>query len=82
LTVTINGIEVPSPGVTVTLLLETEHGDPDLGGVSEARIPVWRESLWLSNSLGHTQTGITAVFRHEFDDTVIVGEEITPATIR
>jgi hypothetical protein len=69
LVVEVNGIEVPPGGVTLTLKLETQHGDPDLGGGAENRIPVWSESQWTANSTGMTQTGVSAVFVHEFDGT-------------
>jgi hypothetical protein len=73
LIVEVTGIEVPPAGVTVTLKVETQHGDPDLGGDSGPRIPVWRESRWITNISGFTQTGVTAVFVHEFDETVVSG---------
>ena len=42
LIVEVSGIELPPTGVTVTLEIETQHGDPDLGGGSSNRIPAWR----------------------------------------
>jgi hypothetical protein len=73
LIVELTDIEVPPAGVTVTLKVETQHRDPDLGGDSGPRIPVWRESRWITNTSGFTQTGVTAVFVHEFDETVVSG---------
>jgi hypothetical protein len=73
LIVEVTGIEVPPAGVTVTLQVETQHGDPDLGADSGPRIPVWRESRWIPNTSAFTQTGVTAVFVHEFDETVVSG---------
>jgi hypothetical protein len=70
LIVEVTDIELPPTGVTVTLKVETQHGNPDLGDDPGNRIPVWRESQWISNSLGFTQTDVTAVFRHEFGETV------------
>jgi hypothetical protein len=70
LIVEVSGIEAPPPGVTVTLELETQHGDPDLGGGSSDRIPVWRESQWIANTSDLTQTGVVVVFAHEFTETV------------
>jgi len=75
LIVEVTGIEVPLPGVTVTLKVETQHGDPDMGGGADKRIPVWRESQWITNTLGSTQTGVTMGFTHEFGETVISGTE-------
>jgi hypothetical protein len=73
--VEVTGIEVPPTGVTVTLEVETQHGDPNLGGDPTNRILVWRESQWVANRLGFTQTGVTAIFTHEFDETVTSGAE-------
>jgi hypothetical protein len=75
LIVEVTGIEVPPTGVTITLKVETQHGDPDLGGDPTNRIPVWRESQWIANHLGFTQTDVTAIFAHEFDETVTSGAE-------
>jgi hypothetical protein len=78
LIVEVTGIEVPPPGVTVTLRVETQHGDPDLRDGSDSRIPVWRESQWIANTSGSTQMGVTAVFVLAFDVTVTVGSETIP----
>ncbi len=78
LIVEVTDIEVPPTGVTVTLEVETQHGDPDLGGDLSNRIPVWRESRWIANILGFTQTGVTAVLRHEFSASVLAGAETIP----
>lgn len=60
------GLEVPAPGVTVTVQLETFHGDPDRGGGPSRRIVAWRESRWVPRPEG-AGPGVTAVqFRHEF----------------
>jgi hypothetical protein len=75
LIVEVTGIEMPPAGVTVTLAVETQHGDPDVGGDADKRIPVWRESRWITNTLGSTQTGVTMGFTHEFGETVISGTE-------
>jgi len=71
LIVEVTGIEVPPPGVTVTLQVETQHGDPDLRDGSDNRIPVWRESQWIANTSDSTQTGVTAVFALEFDEATL-----------
>jgi len=71
LIVEISGIEVPPAGVTVTLEIETQHGDPDPGDGYDERIPVWRESQRIANTSGFTQTGVTASFVHAFDETVV-----------
>lgn len=68
--VEVTGIEVPPPGITLTLSVETQHGDPDVEGDSPARIQLWRASRWIANSTGAIQPDITTVFRHEFTATV------------
>jgi hypothetical protein len=75
LIVEVTGIEVPPAGVTVMLSIETQHEDPDLDGELARRLPVWLESQWIANTTGITQTGVTAVFRHEFGETVGSGSE-------
>ena len=68
LVVEVSGLQVPPSGVTVVLDVTTQHGNPDTG--SGARITVWRESRWVSSAQGATETGVTAVFRRVFTETV------------
>ncbi|HSJ54136.1 MAG TPA: hypothetical protein VLC52_10375, partial [Anaerolineae bacterium] len=73
LLIDLTGLEVPSPGVTVTLRLETLHGDPDRGSSPNSRIVVWRESRWIARPTG-SGPGVTAVqFRHEFQEELAPG---------
>lgn len=78
LIVEVSGFEVPPSGVTITLRVETQHGDPDLGGGSENRISVWQESQSITKTQDTTQTGVTAIFVHEFSGTVAAGTEAFP----
>lgn len=55
LTMTISNLEIPSTDMTVSLLLETQDGDPDLGGGEHNRIVVWQDTQRLENTLGTTQ---------------------------
>jgi hypothetical protein len=81
LIVEVTGFEVPAGGVTVTLSLETQHGDPDQRAGPPRSIVVWRESRRLEpdpkgfgrplGSGGPGGSGATVVFRHEFDETVL-----------
>jgi hypothetical protein len=71
------GIDVPPGGVTVTLKVETQHPDPDLGSGSRTRIPVAEASQWISNTSAVTETQ-SAVFNIEFDDMVHNGTGSIP----
>jgi hypothetical protein len=72
LLVDLAGLEVPPAGLTVSLRLDTYHGDPDRGGGAGRRIILWRESRWIPTPAG-PGSGVTAVqFRHEF------GAELAP----
>lgn len=75
--VEVSGIELPPSGATVTLSVETQHGDPDLGGDPSPGIPAWHASQWMANSTGITQTGVSVVLAHEFDATVVSGTDAT-----
>jgi hypothetical protein len=75
LILTVSDLVLPPSGVTVTLTLQTYHGDPDLGGASENRITVWRASKWLDGSTDLDRTGGTVVFEHEFGATVMSGTQ-------
>jgi hypothetical protein len=78
LIVELSGIEVPPPGITVTLAIETMHEDPDLGGTDSSRISVLRESKWIPNSEAITHTDTTVTFFYEFSARVISGAESVP----
>ena len=69
--VEVTGIEVPPAGVTVTLTIETQHGDPDTHTDSPPRIQVWRESQRILNASRDTQADVTVVLEHVFDETVL-----------
>ncbi len=63
LNIEISGIQLPSPGATVSLLVETQHGDPDFGSHQGERIAVWQEFTWV--------TGNKVTLRHTFSESVI-----------
>ena len=69
--VEVTGIDVPPDGVTVTLSIQTQHGDPDMHSDSPPRIQVWRESQRIVNASRNTQAGVTVVLEHVFDGTVM-----------
>ena len=75
LIVEVSGFQVPPSGVTIALRVETQHGDPDLGGGSENRISVWQESQSVAHTQGGAQTGVTAVFVHEFPGMRVSGAD-------
>ncbi|MEJ2209870.1 MAG: hypothetical protein P8129_12630 [Anaerolineae bacterium] len=70
LVVEVAGLDVPPSGVTVTLRVETQRGDPDRAGESPPRIEAWRASRWIANATRNTRPGVRVVFRHEFAATV------------
>jgi hypothetical protein len=79
------GIQVPAPGVTVTLEVETQHKDPDIRpGIrpdiwldarldASRRISVWQESKWVATPPDLPWADVTALFVHEFGPTVPSG---------
>ncbi|MES0361733.1 MAG: hypothetical protein ABUK20_12510, partial [Anaerolineales bacterium] len=71
--ITVNNLEVPPMGLTVSLRLETQHGDPDLGGDSNNRILVWNETRRIDNSEGTTQSDVMVVFKVEFGELIQSG---------
>ena len=73
LIVTVNHLEIPPAGLTVSLRLETQHGDPDLGGGPNNRILVWNESRRIDNSAGTTQSDVIVVFEVEFGEAIKSG---------
>ena len=75
LIITLSDLVLPSSGLTVTLRVQTYHGDPDLGDALEDRITVWRESKWLGYPPALDGTAGTLVFEHEFGATVMSGTE-------
>ena len=74
LNIEISGIQLPSPGATVSLQVETQQGDPDMGDRQGNRIPVWQASAWLVSES-------TISFTHTFTESVIIdGERVrTPS---
>ncbi len=73
LIISVSNLEVPSPGVMVSLAIETQHGDPDQDNIDGSRIPVLHASKWISNPESVTQTGVTVTFVHEFNSNVFSG---------
>lgn len=78
LLVTVSGIEVPPPGVTVTLSIETQHGDPDQGGIEGSRFSVLHTSKWISNTVDINQMDVTVTFVHEFNAWVFSDNKSIP----
>jgi hypothetical protein len=75
LVVAVTGIAAPSSGVTVTLEVRTEHGNPDPGRGADESILVWGESQRIAGGAGGTQAAATTLFVHEFAKTVISGTD-------
>lgn len=66
---TLSGVQVPSPGVTATLSLETQHGDPDQGGDDAIRPVVLRQERWIPNP-GAQPAVMDVDFRVMFSDSM------------
>jgi hypothetical protein len=52
LIVSLENIEVPPTGAYAKLIIETQHGDPDLGGSRTNRIQVWEDTMFIPYSAG------------------------------
>ncbi|MFN2285573.1 MAG: hypothetical protein ACK2UQ_14220 [Anaerolineae bacterium] len=76
LVVKMTGIAVPPGGITVTLLVETQRGDPDRGGELGSRIPVWRETRRIADST--TGNSGMAEFALEFQRAIMLGADVIP----
>jgi hypothetical protein len=76
--VAVSGIEVPPPGITVTLDIETQHRDPDLGGIEGTRFSVLHTSKWISNTEDIPQKDVTVTFVHEFNAWVLSDKKSIP----
>lgn len=75
LTVTVENIQVPLAGVTVTLQVDTQHQNPDLlpGGIVPP-IRVWDESRWISNTWGAVRNDVSITFDLEFVEMLPTGD--------
>ena len=69
-----DGIAVPPGGITVTLLVETQRGDPDQGGGPGSRIPVWRETQWLADPVAGNSGMVE--FTLEFQRAMMLGADV------
>jgi hypothetical protein len=76
LAVTVGSVVVPPGGVTVTLTIETQHGDPDQDPGTP--ITVWRESRRLAASPASASKGVTVSFAPQFGGTVSSGSAVVP----
>ncbi len=77
LNIQVTDIEVPPNGVTVTLILETQLGDPDVPGASPQRIVVGRETRRIENTTGVTQVGVSIAWSRAFGESVLLDTEMT-----
>jgi hypothetical protein len=62
LTVTVEFLKALPGESTITLRLETQHGDPDRGGSEQDRITVWQEHQQVKGNRGGSSTSFTVVF--------------------
>jgi hypothetical protein len=68
LIVSLDNIEVPSSGAYAHLTIETQHGDPDLGGGKSNRIKVWDDTRFIPYS-GESDQLTSVDFRVDFQRT-------------
>lgn len=76
LNIAIDGLEVPPAGLTVSLKLETQHGDPDLGGGASNRILVFEESRRIEKSWASSQSEVSVVFEVVFGEAIQSGNGV------
>jgi hypothetical protein len=60
----VSGLQIPPPGATVALLVETQTGD------NENRIPVWETSTWVDAEDPSNAEGNRIDFSHTFEETI------------
>ena len=75
---TISNLVVPEAGFTVTIRMETQHGDPDLGGGEKNRITVWQETRRIDGNQSTDQTPSDLAFNIEFNPTSTREQENIP----
>jgi len=71
LQIDVSGLQIPSPGATVTLLVETQDGDPDPGGDQGNHIPVWEAATWIDSD-GTSDGALT--LSQTFEETLVSGD--------
>lgn len=76
LNISVRGLQVPPSGITVTLTIKTQHGDPDAGGAVGQPIPVWRQSRRIANPTGAVN-GTTVDFSIVFEAQVNLQDRVT-----
>ena len=69
LNVKISNLAVPEAGITVTIKLETQHGDPDRGGGERNRITIWQESRRIDGDQSSDQAAAVVTFNIDFKET-------------
>jgi hypothetical protein len=66
LLVSVGNLSIPRSGMYVQLIMETQHGDPDLDRRNNIKIRVWKENRFIPyNAL--TQQGVNIQFKVTFD---------------
>ena len=81
LIIELDDLKVTTPGITVTLVIETQRGDPDQDANSENRITVWREEIWLHDTPNSEKIITSVLFAHLVEDiATTTGETRTTPT--
>lgn len=63
---TVENYELPAAGAIFSVSVETQHGDPDLGGGETHRIPVVQHTQTIPNETGVAQENASLRLAHEF----------------
>jgi len=78
LIITLNGLEIPAGGITVTLRLKTLHDDPDLVGGERKGITVWQEVSHIEDIARYSQQNAETTFKVEFEELSSSDQGIIP----
>jgi len=78
---TVAGVQWPPSGATISLLVETQNGEPISAEAGWERIPVWQENRQISTHNEADQTASPVTFTVVFSATILrAGEQIRTPT--
>lgn len=80
-TISVQGLDLPPHGLSITLTLETQHKSPPPEGGYWRPIPVWSQTFVLTQTNGITlpsEASLTVTYEFPASITSAVGAELTP----